>query len=208
MPGPKSICNNDVTYADHWDTPENRWYKKQAMKYANRSHCESSIPLSWAREVYFFLKELDDKFGIQYAQDTYRGYYVPDRKEFLYLLFVSPIRRLPGTLKAMFKDVFNPSKYKLKSSPTVLGRWNETLFEFRGSTLHAWSMLAFLIRGYIHNKRTKPQVNLSQFKEKYGYVTIYYQAPTEASFWIDNRRKILERDLSRKGAYYDLDQIP
>lgn len=197
--------NNEVTYADKWDTKKNRRYKDMAMDIAKRSDCASSIPLSWAREVYFFLHMLDTKFGIQYSTKTHMGWYYPKTKEMLLLLFVVPIISIPRTIKQLYKDIFGePSKWRKRHTPTKKLRVRETLFEGKSAYFHGYQILWHRLYGYFYNKTKGPQISLGQFKEKFGYLTVYYDAPDDIKPQINKYIKALELGLLKKGAYHNV----
>lgn len=201
-----NFYNNDVTYADKWDTAKNRNYQKMAMAIAVKSDCGSSIPLSWAREVYFFLRHLEQKYGIKYATDTHRGYYYPTFWQLFKLMFWSPIVTLPYTLKRLYRDIFcKPKSYQLQYSPTRMDRVRDTLFgHARGGYFYGYMVLYSVIYARYYNFMHKPKVALHQFKEKFGYVTVYYSAPDDIRKEVDKYIKNLERSLWLKGAYYDM----
>ena len=206
----QNMCNNDVTYHDQWDTKKNKHYQTMALAIARKSHCRSSVPLSWAREVYFFLSYLDSKYGIAYATQTMDGYYLPKGvKGWLTQLVVRPIRRFPSLLKTLYKDVFKePSKWKKQSAPTRLLRVKETLFGYGGMSgyFYGYRALKHVVYGFFYNKVKKPQIHLAQFKEKFGYVTVYYDAPTHVKQEVNRYIKKLTYALSKKGAYYKVEE--
>jgi hypothetical protein len=199
--------NNDVTYHKKWETKQNRHYRDMAMEIAKKSDCTSSIPLSWAREAYFFLRHLEHKYGIRYSTHTHMGYYFPRPKEMLKYLFVTPITTIPRTLKKLFKDVFaEPSRFQ-KQTPTRKDRIKETLFGFcgRGGYFYGYQILWHRVYGFLYNKIKKPKIALSQFKEKFGYVTVYFHSDDEeVTKDVNKYIKRLQLSLSRKGAYYDM----
>lgn len=203
----RGMYNNEVTYDKKWETKKNRHYRDMAMDIAKKSECMSSIPLSWAREVYFFLRHLEHTYGIKYPTRTHMGYYLPSIPKTLRIMFIDPITRLPKTLKKLYKDVFSePSKFQKKYAPTRKDRVKETLFGFcgRGGYLYGWQLAWHRLYGFAYNKIKRPKIGLGQFKEKFGYVTVYYDAPDDISKEVDRYIKRLELSLARKGAYYDV----
>ena len=150
--------NNEVTYDNKWDTKKNKHYKDLAMEFANRGALPRDIPLSWAREVYFFFCKLDKEFGLRYDTNHYRS------------------RTMPGfftLLKMLFKNR-EEAKEVIKKK----------------------------VYGTYYNLRYKPKVHVSQFKEKFGYVRIYYDAPEDIKPKIEKYIHNLEISLMRKGAYH------
>ena len=206
----KSMCNNDVTYADKWDTKQNRNYQRMALAIAKRSDCKSSVPLSWAREVYFFLNLLEQKYGIAYATSTMDGYYLPKGiRGWFSELVVIPIKRLPSLIKRLYKDVFKePSKWKLKHTPTRMDRVRDTLFGYGGRSgyFYGYRALKHVIYGRLYNRIKNPRIHLSQFKEKFGYVTVYFNASEEIEKEVNSYINKLQYALSKKGAYYKMEK--
>ena len=69
----KDPCNNKLTYADKWDTPENRESYKKVTKFYKLGYCCSDCPVSWAKEVLELLTEIKDTYG--FARRTEFYYY-------------------------------------------------------------------------------------------------------------------------------------
>lgn len=201
------MYNNDVTYHKKWNTEENRKYQSKVWKYADRSTCSSDCPLAWSKEVYELLKDLDEKFGIAYDLSTNKGYhYDPRIRNVLYLMFLEPILSIKYLIKSIWRDMFDPSKYVVAKHPTALSRLKYTLFRGRGF-LRGWSIARRLITGSIYNKFKKPQIRLSQVKEKYGHLNVYYDAPEWAENYIDDRIRLTEVKLAEKGTYYSVESM-
>ena len=198
------MYNNEVTYHKKWETDENRRWQRKAAKLCARSSLYASIPLAWSKEIYELVKDIDDKFGIRYDLTTYNSYRI-DYKTLPKQLFYYPVKEFFSTVKSLWKDAFNPSKHAARRHPTVLSRWKYTLFGGRHSYLGGWYILFRFVRGSIYNWWRKPQVSMTQMKEKYGYLTIYWSAPNWIENYIDEQETNAVIKLIKKGAYYPAD---
>jgi len=59
--------NNKIYKQKEWDTEENDLYlEKLRSEFFSLTPTSSHCPKSWAKEVYFFLKELDKDYGLTY----------------------------------------------------------------------------------------------------------------------------------------------
>ncbi len=184
-----SIANNDVTYAEKWDTmANNAALKKVVDKYFDRSVCYPSCPVSWAPEVLELLERLDKEFGIARNEQTILAR-TPDLPLYKYL----------------FVATFNNLKYNLTKAKTnkVLNAKKSLKRDLR------YALKVFNVR-YVNpilNRVLKPKIHLSQLKEKFGYLTIYFQCDDEYKEYINNLIYETTIKLSNKGAYYPLDKV-
>jgi len=193
-----SMCNNDVTYHDKWDTMDNNAaLKKLDQKYFDRSICSPSCPVSWAPEVLELLERLDQEFGIARNTETIRAYRITSSMTELF--FKKPIKNAYWCLKT--KTSYKGKQYSLKERI-------ERAYEELKRTLD-YARKAFLvvhINSHI-NKILKPKITLSQVKEKYGYLTLYIDCPPEYKEYVNNLIYETTLKLAKKGAYYPLKQI-
>lgn len=196
---------NEAIYHNQWKSKKNRRYQEMAMVIAERSLCRSRIPLSWACESYFFLKHINDKYGIKYSTRAYKGYAYPDFKETLKWLIINPILHLPKTIGKLWDNVFGePNAYTKKYAPTIKSRVRETLLGDsygQGGYLYGYQSLWRRAQAHIYNTVNKPQVELDQFKEKFGGVRVYFSAPKSIEKDIDKYIEKLELLLIRKGVH-------
>lgn len=184
-----SIANNDVTYAEKWDTmANNAALKKLADKYFDRSVCYPHCPVSWAPEVLELLERLDKEFGIARNEQTIKARY-PDLPLYKYL-FVATFNNLKYNLTKTEKDKVLNAKKSLKRDLQ-------------------YALKVFNVRytNPILNKVLRPKIHLSQVKEKFGYLTVYFQCDDEYKEYINNLIYETTIKLATKGAYYPLEQI-
>jgi hypothetical protein len=194
-----SMCNNDVTYHEKWDTLENNAaLKKLDEKFFDRSICSPHCPPAWAPEVLEMLEHIDQKFGIKRNTSTIRAYRISNT---MFELFVKATYN--NVTYALFKEQDRKgNKYSLKER---LSRAKEELFR----TL-TYARKAFMVKHVngIINRALKPQVELSQIKEKYGYLTLYFHCENaEYKEYINKLVKETTIKLATKGAYYPLETI-
>lgn len=199
------MYNNEVTYDKKWDTFMNKKYQKQAMELVqDRSYCCCDVPLAWAKEVNELLQEINNKYGIQYNTISYRGYtYTRNLVELL--------------IKAPFKALFyyhtvkdwEISYAERKGKPTPKGgyRVKKNIEGFVHSIKYAFNVIKRNTVAYFYNKFRKPQVGISQVKEKYGELRVYFSAPGALDDVIEDMIRRTEIKLSKKGAYYPLESM-
>lgn len=207
-----SIANNDVTYAEKWDTPENRAaLKKLESKYFDKSGCAPDCPVAWAPEVLELFETLDRELGFIHNTSSIRGYYIQ------------------GTLKDWFvtdpwKNMFRSVKSNFFSEkpPTVRVR-TATNLTYRKKTIG--ERIAAVCESFMHsikygiraskvkylnpvrNKYSKNKISLGQLKEKWGSLTIYFNAPAAFDDYIEDLIRKTEIKLALKGAYYPIESF-
>lgn len=185
-----SMANNDVTYAEKWDTmPNNAALKKMADKFFDRSVCYPHCPVSWAPEVLELLERLDKEFGIARNEQTIKARY-PELSLYKYL----------------FVATFNNAKYTLTKSKD-----KDKVLKAKESIKRdlQYALKVFNVRytNPILNKVLRPKIHLSQIKEKFGYLTVYFQCDEKYKEYINNLIYETTIKLATKGAYYPLEQI-
>jgi len=194
-----SMCNNDVTYHEKWDTMENNAaLKKLDEKFFDRSVCSPHCPVGWAPEVLEMLEHIDQKFGIKRNTSTIRAYRVTNT---MFELFV----------KAPYNGVMYAlrTKENRKNEPyTLTDRLNRAKVElFHTLTYARKAFMVKYVNGLI-NTVLRPKVELSQIKEKYGYLTLYFRVDNdEYKEYINKLQREVVIKLATKGAYYPLEQI-
>jgi hypothetical protein len=200
--------NNGVTYNDKWSTPENHGFVDRLNKeFFMRTDCGSDCPLSWAQEVYQLLKELDTKYGIAYQTTTIGGYYFQGGNPF-HRIFIQPF-------KSCFQLFVVNEKWKelaaysdLKSKPLL-----EKIKAIPGTFGHGVSYgvrtTFHQARAYVMNLIKRPKIHISQVKEKYGTLRVYYDVrdhnPPDLNEIVQQMIDETEKKLSRKGAYYKIE---
>lgn len=194
-----SMCNNDVTYSEKWDTVENNAaLKKLDEKYFDRSICSPSCPVGWAPEVLEMLERINNEFGIARNTQTIRAYRVDK-----------------SMLELIFKTTYVNARYALK---TVKDRREGKVYSIKERVQRAkdeaiesleYARKVFMMR-YVNdliNKVLRPKVVLSQIKEKYGYLTLYFNSPPEHEAYIRGLVREVTIKLATKGCYYPLDTL-
>lgn len=191
------MYNNEVTYDEKWNTKENKNYQKKLMDFLRpRSRCCSHVPVSWSKEVYEFIMSLHDRYGIGYTTDTYNGYFVENN---LYILFIKkPLQSLFYTTPEWLRSRNKKPWYK-----KVL----RNIRMFFESYQYGFKVFFRHIFARIEQKFYNRQIVLDQFKEKFGSIRFYYNAPEHIENIIEKELIELEIKLSRKGAYYSLEEL-
>lgn len=193
------MCNNDVTYHEKWDTMENNAaLKKLDEKFFDRSVCSPHCPVGWAPEVLEMLEHIDQKFGIKRNTSTIRAYRITNT---MFELFV----------KAPYNGVMYAlrTKENRKNEPyTLTDRVNRAKAElFRTLTYARKAFMVKYVNGLI-NTVLRPKVELSQIKEKYGYLTLYFHVDNdEYKEYINKLQREVVIKLATKGVYYPLEQV-
>ena len=193
------MCNNDVTYHEKWDTlANNAALKKLDEKFFDRSVCSPHCPVGWAPEVLEMLEYIDQKYGIARNTSTIRAY------------------RITNTMfELFFKAPFNGVVYALKTKEDYKKRqysFKQRLSRAKGELVRTltYARKAFMVK-YVNNlinKVLKPEVELSQIKEKYGYLTLYFYVENpEYKKDIDRLVRETVIKLATKGAYYPLETV-
>lgn len=194
-----SMCNNDVTYHEKWDTmANNAALKKLDEKFFDRSVCSPSCPVGWAPEVLEMLEHIDQKFGIKRNTRTIRAYRITNT---MYELFI----------KATYNNVMYAlrTKENRKKEPfTLADRLKKAKDElFRTLTYARKAFMVKYVNGII-NAVLRPKVELSQIKEKFGYLTLYFHVDNpEYKEYINKLQRDVVIKLATKGAYYPLEQV-
>jgi hypothetical protein len=199
--------NNDVTYHDKWDTKENKEWSNKLEPLLNRSECHSHCPKSWAKESYYFLKDLDEKFGLSYSEGTHKGYFF--QNDVYTEVIIAPFRLIPHTIKSIFSALsIHQREYILKKYPTRWSRVKRAFYRSYIKPIDAYIHKAsHKFYATIYNKRRKPQIEFSQFKEKFGTIRFYYSAPKWIQNYVEDELCKLEIALSKKGAYYPIEEM-
>lgn len=188
-----AVYNNDVTYHEKWDTMKNNAaLKRLDEKFFDRSICSPRCPVGWAPEVLELLERLDKEFGIARNTQTIRAYRVDDS------MFELIFKRTFNNVKYAFKEIRRNKRYTLKK------RFQDARKELVGSFNYASKVFMMRYINGIINKVLRPKVVLSQIKEKYGYLTIYFDCAPEHEDYINGLVREVTVKLATKGAYYPL----
>jgi hypothetical protein len=194
-----SICNNDVTYHEKWDTMENNAaLKKLDNKYFDRSICSPHCPVAWAPEVYALLEELNNTYGIARNTHTIRAMRV-DLKD----VFVSLGRVFLNAKYELFRKPHKRDGAQLTKKQRVLNSFQAA----KKSLQRAFKEFSVLYINSIINKVLRPKITLSQVKEKFGYLTLYIDCDKKYKEHIDGLIRETVIKLATKGAYYPLETI-
>lgn len=196
------MYNNDVTYDEKWNTPENLAAVKQVEdKYFHKSVCAPSCPASWAPEVLDLLNLFEKELGIQWNESTIRAYYV---KGNLYeWLLKDPVLSAISAFKHHFIE---PKSEYYKDKGLVY----KLLAPIKGFfSRYAYAKNAIRVRyvAPVMNRILKPKFALTQVKEKYGRLEIYFNAPEMYEPWIEKEITKCQIKIAMKGAYYPIESF-
>lgn len=201
------MYNNEVTYNDKWNTPENKGFlKKLDDEFFHRSICSPDCPLSWSVEVYQLLKQLDKEFGIKYNNQTVKGYTITENSK-LKRIFIRPFVK---TYLDLIKKPKRHPKASDEAYSVTLSRYKEyrtiknVVETFIFHISYGLSTTYAQLKADAYNFVFRPKITLSQVKEKYGTLRLYIDYPRDQSDYINNLISKTERMLSEKGAYYKL----
>lgn len=196
------MYNNEVTYDDKWDTPENRTaLKKLEKRFFDRSECGPDCPVAWAPEVLELMESLDKTIGIRRNEDTLRGYYIQGNP--LKCFTIDPWMNAWKTLSYYFlskKSEF----YKERGLIYNLKAVADSFFRPFGYGARAAKVLYL---NPILNKRSKALLRLSQVKEKYGTLRVYHSSPDMYHDFVEAEIRKCEVKLAAKGAYFPIESM-
>jgi hypothetical protein len=202
------IYNNDVTYDIKWDTKENlKALKEVERKYFHRSVCYPSCPTAWAPEVLEMLDYLDKEFGIMWNEQTIMAYQPQGKWYFLFT--VEPILNVLRAIKSnflrfKFKEEWDREHYKKK---TFKKRVSSVVNSFLHAYTYGHNVFRVQVVAPIVNKIRKPKIQLSQLKEKYGRLELYFSAPDYLESHIEDVIAKAKVKIALKGAYYPLETL-
>lgn len=200
------MYNNETTYDKKWVTAENEAAMDELeSKFFPRSYCGPSCPVAWAPEVLALLNDLDSKFGIARNTESMGGYRIQGNP---WLWFcINPWRGFMIELRRQFvaKKTTKPNM-RLRRFDTLNGyqRVGEVIkagihpikYGFRAlKTRHINPIINYILR---------PKITLSQIKEKYGGLTLYYNAEFPYDKYVEHEIKRTVVKLAVKGVYYPL----
>lgn len=195
--------NNSVTYDEKWETEENKAaYEKLDKKYFDRSYASPSCPTAWAPEVLELLETLDKELGIERNTRTLRAYY--PQGSFGDWFFKSPIKDAFSTFKRHF---FEPKPEWQKKNYSLFEKLEKVAGAFTHPIGYGFRCIKILHINPILNRIFKPKLALSQLKEKYGRLTIYFNAPEAFEDWVNNEIRKTTVKLAMKGAYYPIESL-
>jgi len=198
--------NNEVTYDKKWDTENNKALRKKVLDFLGpRSGCVCDVPAAWAQEVSWLISWMNSKFGIRYELSTHFGYFVD--RNFFKLLFVNPWMSLTHNYSRIPEHL---KRYRTRK--VWYKAFAKNISSAYSELKHSLKIIKRQIVGRLHNWRKDPTITISQVKEKFGSLRIYYsindpvnQKSIEED--IEFHIKSAEIMLSQKGAYYSIDQM-
>lgn len=198
-----SNFNNDVTYHDKWDTMENNAaLKKLDNKFFDRSYASPHCPVSWAPEVLALLERLDKELGIERNTSTLRAYYPQGNwKEWF---ITGPVK---GFFKSIKRNVFTPQPSWSKTPRTIKSATLNIVEDTLHSIGYGFRCIKILKINPIINKILKPKLHLSQVKEKYGELVIYFSCAPYYEEYVDELIRETELKLAVKGAYHPVESF-
>jgi hypothetical protein len=200
------MYNNDITYDKKWDTPENLAARaKIAKKFFDRSVCCPDCPTSWAPEVLELLETLDKELGIARNTQTMGGYNI--RNSLGANAIIESCLAAWNEFKHTFITAHDPESYLTKrlAKQSILQKLKRPVDAFLNNI--KYSLRAFKVQhiNVLINKLLKPKIHLSQIKEKYGELVIYFSSSDVHEEYIENLIKRTEIKLAIKGAYYPVE---
>jgi len=202
------IYNNDITYADKWETPENlKALEIVKKKYFHRSVCYPSCPTAWAPEVLEMLEYLDKEFGIAYNEDSIMAYRVSGRWYWHFTAgpWVNMFKSIRyNFLRFKFKDEWEREYYKEKTLKKRLKSIGES---FTHSYSYGRNVFRVQVVAPILNRIRKPKIHMSQLKEKYGRLELYFRAPDYLEQHIEYIFAKAKVKIALKGAYYPVETL-
>ena len=200
------MFNNEVTYDDKWNTPENRKaLEKLQKKFFDKSYAYPDCPVGWAPEVLELLETLEKEFGFEYNTGTMQSYFIQGGA--LNHFLIDPFKGLYHAVRFNFID-------KPVESWEIKNR-NKPLFERLKKVLDGFiHPISYGIRAFriirinpILNKIKKPKLRLDQVKEKYGTLRIYFSSPDYLEEYVEKLIAQCEVKLAMKGCYYPLESL-
>lgn len=193
-----TLYNNEITYHNKWNTVWNEMARDHLEeRYLKHTECSSHIPVAWAEEVLDLLNKIEDQWGIKANDSIYIegwGYYSLRN-------YVSSLAISTGLKKLPFRwygdNVTNKDRKRQRKQRFPGWPWRaiQNEVEHRIKCYKATR----------YNKKRKPQVTISQVKEKFGHFNLYYDAPKEIKVEIDKLIDETIKKLSDKGAYYTIE---
>ena len=205
------MYNNDVTYADKWETPEN----KAALailekKYFNKSECSPSCPVAWAPEVLEMMDYIQENFGFKHNTKTIRGYHIQGNPYEWFVkdpwsnFFTAFNNNVFGEVYDYIKVEGQTTKKKIKRPlmKRIKRIFSGTFFSV-GYGLRASRVLYV---NPILNKLQRNQVTLGQLKEKYGSIRCYFDAGALEEA-VEYQVRKCEMKLAMKGCYYPVESF-
>jgi hypothetical protein len=195
--------NNSVTYDKKWETKENqKALDLLDKKYFDMSECSPSCPVSWAPEVLALMDLLDKELGIAYNTSTLRAYRPQGNINEWFI--VGPWKSAASAFRSHFLEA-PPEWRKKKYSP--MEKVERVISAFMHPIRYGLRCLRILKVNPILNKFKKPKLFLSQVKEKYGSLEVYFSCPDVYEEWVDKEIRKTEMKLAIKGAYYPVESF-
>ena len=168
------MFNNDITYADKHDTPENQAaLAVLRKKFFPRSECCADCPPAWAPEVLALLEDIDEEWGIARNETTLGGY-TPSE-----LAFWKVVLKNPRYAYRLAQQRFiNPLINRILKPKISLGQVKE-----KYGTIRLYISGPEYITEYIEKLVRKMEIRLAQ-KGVYYPVESFYYANT--SSWVES----------------------
>lgn len=191
------MYNNEVTYAPHWNTPENKAaLEKLESKYFDKSEAYPDCPVSWAPEVLELMDKLEKELGFLHNTSTLRGYYV--QGTLIDWFITNPWINLFSAIKY---NVFTDDKIP------ILKRVKRIVSSFLHPIKYGIKATKVLYINPLLNKIEKPKIRLGQIKEKYGELRCYFDTAEAYQEYVDQEVRKTELKLALKGVYYPIESF-
>jgi hypothetical protein len=202
------MYNNEVTYDKKWNTPENEAaLKKLDKKFFDKSECSPSCPVAWAPEVLEMLETLEQELGLKYNESTMRAYYIQGTP---FDHFVTgPFKQAWSVFHSQFLETIDPEKtwaLAAREKP-VMYRLKRVVDAGLHSIRYGFRALRITRVNPILNKIYKPKVRLSQIKEKYGSLNLYFSSADCYEQYIESLVAKTEIKLAMKGCYWPVESM-
>ena len=196
------MFNNEVTYADKWNTPENiAAYEILEKKYFDNSICSPSCPVAWAPEILELMNLFDSELGIKRNTSTMRAWTIKGNA--LQWFVIDPWK---NAYKSIVNNFLKPP-LRWSEPLTINEKLQGVAKAFVSSYSYGIKAIKIQTINPYLNKLDKPKLELSQLKEKYGQLVIYFNSPSAFEDWVNNEIRKTELKLAIKGVYYPIESF-
>lgn len=202
------MYNNNVTYDEKWNTPENKAaLEKLERKFFDKSECGPHCPVGWAPEVLEMMETLQRELGFFHNEETIRGFYLRDTpKEWfvtgpwigLFRSFYDNVLKKPKTLDRQTRTLV---------PKTIKQRCTAILDGFTAPIKYGFKALIMKYVNPVRNRIEKPKIRLGQLKEKCGSLTCYFHTNEAFKEYVENEVRKCEIKLAIKGCYYPIERF-
>jgi hypothetical protein len=171
--------------------------------FLNRTDAYSYCPVDWTPEVLELLEELDNTLGIKRNTQTIDGMLIEKSyKSYIKIAIESFYYFSKRTIQYGWQY---ENKYGYKRSDTIEKnalQKTKSIFDLSMFPIvHALKAIKAKTINNILNKIHKPKIVITQIKEKYGTLRLYYIADPIYRTYVDDLIKKAEVKLAKRGVY-------